>query len=151
MLKIEKLLNELKAWAVSERPLDILVQAVEQGRGEMSVRVFNSEVGTKDVNGAGLGKYSNSYAKQRSRSGRQSKVKDLEFTGALRRDIRTVRNGKNILIAAPSIDERKKISYIEEQSAKNIFDLSKNERSDVYSLIDQNLYEDYKMILNEYL
>lgn len=149
-MRIRSLLNDLKDWAGSEMPVDIVVQSVEQTRFELSKRVFNSKQGAKDVKGQGLGTYSNSYAKYREAKGRQTKVVDLVFDGSLQNSIETVRNGKRIVIAVKSEKEREKIKYLEEQYKKNIFDLSKDEKDFMVKRIRINLEEDFKSILNDY-
>jgi hypothetical protein len=151
MLKVEKLLNELIYWAESERPLDIVVQGVEQGRGLMMNRVFNSEKGTKDVKGKGLGSYSNSYAQTRQKKGLQSKVIDFTFTESLFRDVKLVRNGQQISVAVLNVNERKKVGYLEKRYNANIFDFSKGERDNVLKVIKFNMDKDFESITNEYL
>lgn len=150
-MTVKKLLEELVVWAEGERPLDIVVQAVEQGRSAMAIRIFNDQRGTKDIVGKGLGKYSNPYAELRKARGLQAKVIDLNFTGSLQRDIKTVRNGEKITIAVPSEGERKKIGYIEKRYNTNIFDLSKDEKKEVMSAIKFNLDKDFEEIIGKYL
>lgn len=151
MLKVRKLLEELVDWAEGERPLDIVVQGVEQGRGLMMKRVFNSEQGAKDVTGKGLGKYSNAYATQRKERGLQAKVIDLTYTESLFRDVKTIRNGPQISIAVQSQENRQKVGFIEKRYKKNIFDLSKSERENVLRTIKLNLDKDFEEIVASYL
>jgi hypothetical protein len=147
-MKIENVLNELKGWALSERPLDIMTQAVEQGRSEFMNRVFNSEVGAKDINSKGLGKYSNPYADYRKSLGRQTKVVDLNLTGSLFRDIKTVRSEGGITIAVPSVTEREKIADLERRYRKNIFDLNESEKKTIKTVLKKNYDLDIKDIIN---
>jgi hypothetical protein len=147
-MKIEAILNDLKEWANSERPVDIMVQGVEQGRSEFMNRVFNSEVGAKDVTGKGLGKYSNPYAKFRESRGRQTKVVDLALTDSLFREIKTVRNGQDIIIAVPAVSERIKIGHLENLYKRNIFDLNDKERLTIKTVIKKNHDLDIKQIIN---
>jgi hypothetical protein len=149
-MRLRSLLNDLKDWAGSEMPVDIVVQSVEQTRFQLSKRVFNSSQGTKDVKGQALGTYSNSYAKVRMAAGRQTKVVDLVFEGDLQNSIETVRNGQRIVLAVKSQKEREKIKNLELQYKKNIFDLSKDEKDDMVKRIKTNLEEDFKSILNDY-
>jgi hypothetical protein len=151
MLRVRKLLEELVDWAEGERPLDIVVQGVEQGRGLMMKRVFNSEQGAKDVTGQGLGKYSNSYAQRRQGMGLQAKVIDLTYTESLFRDVKTVRNAEKITIAIQSQENREKVGFIENRYKKNIFDLSKSEREVVLKTIKLNLDKDFEEIVASYL
>lgn len=148
---VEKALNELKNWALSERPLDIIVQAVEQGRGQFMNRVFNSETGAKDITGKGLGKYSNPYAEYRKSLGRQTKVVDLNLTGSLFREIKTVQVEGAVTIAVPSAFERDKIADLERRYRKNIFDLNESEKDLIKITIKKNQDLDIKEIINEAL
>jgi hypothetical protein len=148
-MQIQRILEELRAWAESDRPSDHIVVAVNQARGAMLNRIFNSEAGTKDVNGAGLGKYSNAYAKVRERKGRQTAVKDLEFTGTLRRDIKTIKNGNHIAVVIQSVEERKIAGYLEKMHQnRDIFDFSKDEIKEADAVALALFREDINQILN---
>lgn len=151
MLKIQQMLEELKDWAEGERPLDIVVQGVEQGRGVMSNRIFNSEKGAKGVDGKGFGRYSNEYAKIRSRKGLQTKVIDFSFTESLQKDVKTVRNGNKITIAIQSDVNRLKAGYLEKRYSSNIFDLNKKEKDQILAAIKLNMDKDFEEITAKYL
>jgi hypothetical protein len=67
---------------------DALVAGLNAGMGLMKRRIFNQSL---DAEGVGLGPYfSEQYARDRRRSGRQTARKDLEFEGTLRRAIEVV-------------------------------------------------------------
>jgi hypothetical protein len=67
---------------------DALVAGLNAGMGVMKLRIFNQSL---DALGNSLGPYySETYARDRRREGRQTQRKDLEFTGSLRRSIETV-------------------------------------------------------------
>jgi hypothetical protein len=147
-MDVAKLLTELKSWAESEQPINHVVQGMNQVKGSMEVRIFNSEAGARDVSGNGLGSYSNAYAKFRQSKGRQVKVVDLELTGSLRRDIKVVRSGTTVTCVVPSTEERKKIGYLEAQYNKNIFDFSPAEQEELDEVIKINISQDISDILN---
>jgi hypothetical protein len=127
MFNFNKILQGLKDFAESEVPLDLLYISANEINAEFQNRVFNSEEGAKDTTGKGLGGYSNSYAKKRLKAGRQIKFKDLEFTGSLRRSIRTGRAENEVQILITSGLEVKKAIDLEKQTKKNIFNLSDSE------------------------
>ena len=67
---------------------DALVAGLNAGMGIMKRRIFNQSL---DALGKSLGPYfSESYARDRRREGRQTDRKDLEFKGTLRRSIEVV-------------------------------------------------------------
>lgn len=67
---------------------DALVAGLNAGMAAMKRRIFNQSL---DAQGKGLGPYfSAQYAKRRSKAGRQTGRKDLEFHGTLRREIQVV-------------------------------------------------------------
>ncbi len=148
MIDMRTILINLKTWAQSERPIDHVVQAVEQGSASLKNRVFNSESGTKDVKGVGLGGYSDPYAKVRRKMGRQTAFVDLELTGALRREIKTVRDGSKVGIAIVAKTEREKANYLEQKYKRQIFEINEKEKDEIIETIKFNLSEDVKDIVN---
>lgn len=67
---------------------DALVAGLNAGMGVMKRRIFNQSLA---ADGQSLGPYySEQYARDRRREGRQTARKDLEMTGTLRRTIETV-------------------------------------------------------------
>jgi hypothetical protein len=147
-LNIENILNNLKEYALSEKPINAMVLSVNQGAGGFKNRVFNSEAGTKDINGSGLGKYSNSYAKYRKDRGRQVAHVDLELTGSLRRDIKVISTESTVTCAIISPTERDKVNHLEKLYKKNIFDFSKEEQKEVNELLSNLITNDISNILN---
>jgi hypothetical protein len=145
---IKDILIDLREWAYSSKPLDNILFGVNQTMGGMKMRIFNSEQGAKDVKGAKLGKYSKGYAAYRQREGRQNRYVDLEFTGALRRNIQTVRAGTQVTIAITNQDERLIASYLEKQYGKSIFSLSKEEQVELDAVIRVLFQKDIEEILN---
>lgn len=131
MLNFSKILKEIKTFAESETPLDFLLIAVNETKAEFTNRAFNSEQGSKDNKGKGLGNYSNSYASFRASKGRQNKKVDLELTGSLRRDLKTIRKENSISMQFLSADEVKKIGYLETKYKTTIFELSEDEKLSV--------------------
>jgi hypothetical protein len=146
--KIEKVLESLKQYAESPAPINNIVAAMNQGGASFKNRVFNSEAGTKDVVGMGLGKYSNSYAAYRESKGRQTKAVDLELTGSLRRDIKVVEAGGVVRLIVQSPFERQKVGKLEKLYKKNIFDLNTKEKTEVNGVLSKLISEDIKEILN---
>jgi hypothetical protein len=127
MFEFEKILKGLREFAESEVPLDLLFISANEVKADFQNRVFNSEDGSKDRTGKGLGGYSNKWAKVRREAGRQTKFKDLEFTGSLRRSIRTARTDDEIQILITSSLEVKKAVDLERITRKDIFSLSDSE------------------------
>jgi hypothetical protein len=67
---------------------DAMVAGLNAGMAAMKLRIFNQSL---DALGNSLGPYySEQYARDRRREGRQTARKDLEFTGSLRRSIEVV-------------------------------------------------------------
>jgi hypothetical protein len=130
-MDIRQVFESLKDYVESGKALDRIVLSVNQGKSDLQTRVFNSEKGAKDVQGSGLGKYSNTYAKYRQNNGRQTNVVDLEYTGSLRRNFQVTQVGTRAVIVVPDSKERQKIGYLETQYKKNIFSLSKEEKLDI--------------------
>ena len=146
MLQFNKILTGLKDFAESEVPLDLLFVAVNETKAEFTNRAFNSETGSKDAKGKGLGKYSNGYASYRSSKGRQIKNVDLELTGSLRRDLKVIRsNDTTISMVYLSPEEQKKIGYLENNYKTSIFELSETEQNSVFekslTLINREIKE----------
>ena len=133
MLQFNKILTGLKDFAESEVPLDLLFVAVNETKADFTNRAFNSETGSKDAKGKGLGKYSNGYASYRASKGRQIKNVDLELTGSLRRDLKVIRsNDTTISMFFLSPEEQKKIAYLESNYKTSIFELSETEQNAVF-------------------
>ena len=133
MLQFNKILTGLKDFAESERPLDLLFVAVNETKADFTNRAFNSETGSKDAKGKGLGKYSNGYASYRASKGRQIKNVDLELTGSLRRDLKVIRsNDTTISMIFLSPEEQKKIAYLESNYKTPIFETSETEQNAVF-------------------
>ena len=128
MFEFEKILKGLRDFAESEVPLDLLYIAANEVNAEFQNRVFNSEEGAKDKTGKGLGGYSNKWAKVRKKAGRQTKFKDLEFTGSLRRSIRTARTENEAQILITSGLEVQKAKEKKKLTQKDIFSLSDSEK-----------------------
>jgi hypothetical protein len=146
MLQFNKILTGLKDFAESEIPLDLLFVAVNETKADFTNRAFNSETGSKDAKGKGLGKYSNVYASYRISKGKQIKNVDLEFTGSLRRDLKVIRsNDTTISMLYLSPDEQKKIGYLETNYKTSIFELSNDEQNSVFekslTLINREIKE----------
>jgi len=175
MFDIIRKLNELKSYANSEKPLDKMIIAINEGQAEIKLRVFNSETGTKDVDGATLGTYSDnklplfffedkarrkvnldkkkykhgiSYKDWRSLNGLQSKVVDLEFSGDLRRSISTVKiNTTTIAVEIRDNENIKKANYLENMFSSSIFEASEKEKNEIMENIRLYISNDIKSIL----
>lgn len=145
--RVKQILQRLVDYGESTAPVDNIVFAMNQTRGAVSNRIFNSEAGTKDVSGAGLGKYSNSYAEYRKSKGRQANVVDLEFTGSLRRNLQVVQLQNKVTLAVVSNTERLKVGYLEKQYRKDIFSVSSNERNEFFQSLNELYKQDIKNIL----
>jgi hypothetical protein len=150
MSKIKAYLLALKSYMNSSQPIDNVVQAVNAGRAEMEVRIFNSETGAKDTKGShlGSGKYSNPYAKFREKKGRQTNNIDLEVTGSLRKSINTVNAQSRVSIAISDQEEQKIAGYLQENYKTTIFELSEEEKKFVKEQYTINIENDLKRIAN---
>jgi DNA-binding cell septation regulator SpoVG len=148
MNDLQKILLRLRAWTDSTAPIDNIVQGMNQGKSAMQNRIFNSEQGTKDVSGRGLGTYSDPYKKYRQKRGRQTAHVDLELTGSLRRDIKVIQENAKVAIAVPSSVERAKIGYLEKQFSTTIFDITTDEKQEIMDVIEYNFGQDIKQIIN---
>lgn len=148
MNDLQKILLRLRAWTDSTAPIDNIVQGINQGKSAMQNRIFNSEQGTKDISGRGLGTYSDPYKKYRQKRGRQTAHVDLELTGSLRRDIKVIQENAKVAIAVPSSLERAKIGYLEKQFSTTIFDITSDEKQEIMDVIEYNFGQDIKQIIN---
>lgn len=148
MNDLQKILLRLRAWTDSTAPINNIVQGMNQGKSAMQNRIFNSEQGTKDVSGRGLGTYSDPYKKYRQKRGRQTAHVDLELTGSLRRDIKVIQENAKVAIAVPSSLERAKIGYLEKQFSTTIFDITSDEKQEIMDVIEYNFGQDIKQIIN---
>ncbi len=142
------ILKQLKEFANSEVPLDLLLISVNETKAEMQNRIFNSEKGAKDVKQKSLTPYSKAYAKYRKDLGRQVKYKDLELTGALRRELETIKTDGSIKILIRSEKEVKKATYLEQQEKKTIFALSEEEEQAVFEKASILFSREIKQILD---
>jgi hypothetical protein len=149
MVNFSKILKEVRDFAESEVPLDLLLIAVNESKAEFTNRVFNSESGTKDTKGKGLGKYSNSYASYRLSIGRQINNVDLELTGSLRRDLKTIRKENSISMRFLATDEVKKIGYLETQYKTSIFDLNEDEKKGVFTKANALFMNEINQIIKD--
>lgn len=149
-MKIIDILAKLRAWAESDRPIDILFIAVNEVSSDFQIRIFNSEIGYRDTKGnAPKPTYSDPYKKVRERKGRQTKVVDLEFTGALRRSIKTVREQTGVKFILSSEQESKISTYLEKYRGTKIFDLSESEQKRITEIAVELMIKDIKEIFNE--
>lgn len=89
-------------------------------------RVFSR--GAKDINGSDLKPYSEGYAKKRERAGRQTKKKDLIFTGALFESVQVGTKDNRPAMGFLNEGNATIGSYQEEQNNTKIFQLSDQER-----------------------
>ncbi len=80
--------------------------------------------------------------------GRQTAVVDLELTGALRREVKTVRDGTKVGIAIVAKTEREKANYLEQKYKRTIFEISEAEKEEIIETIKYNFSEDVKDIVN---
>jgi hypothetical protein len=149
MVNFSKILKEVRDFAESEVPLDLLLIAVNESKAEFTNRVFNSESGTKDTKGKGLGKYSNSYASYRRSIGRQTNNVDLELTGSLRRDLKSIRKENSISMQFLATDEVKKIGYLETQYKTRIFDLNEEEKKGVFTKANTLFMNEINQIIKD--
>jgi hypothetical protein len=150
-LEINQILKRLRDYSESTAPIDNIVTAMNQTKGAVQNRIFNSEDGSKDSQGKGLGKYSNSYAGVRRESGRQANKVDLEFTGSLRRNLQVVQSDNKVTLAIVSNSERQKAQYIENRYGKKgnseIFTISKEESEEFYGTLNLLFKQDINFIL----
>ena len=117
----------------------------------MQNRIFNSEVGAKDVDGNSMPKsaqsgkaYSASWGQVRKEKGRQIDHKDFSFTGSLIKSIKVEREGDKYRI---TMSDSVKARNIELQEGKDIFSLSQEEYDLFYEIFTELLIEDIKAII----
>jgi hypothetical protein len=150
-MDILKKLERLKEYASSNEPLDHIFFAVNQARGEMMSRVFDSTKGYKDVDGKSSPKpYSKTYANYRASLGRQTKVVDLSLTGNLMNSIRTVTKGTEVVITIQ--EDKKKLDDIQKRHSgkleRTVLTLSEEEEKIANELSAKLILEDLKTIFN---
>lgn len=149
MINFIEVINGLKDYIQSSEPLDTILIAVNESKAEITNRIFNSEKGTKDVKGTDLKAYSKEYAKYRQSLGRQIKNVDLELTGSLRRNLKTVRRDKNFTIQFDSQTEISKIKDIEKKYNKVIFDSTEEETNNLVKKVNEYLLKDLARVIEE--
>jgi hypothetical protein len=147
MLNFLKILQDLKDFADSEVPLDLLFIAVNETKAEVANRIFNSETGTTAKDGKKLRAYSQGYAEYRRSLGRQTKVVDLELTGSLRRELKVFKKNESITMGFLSKTETKKIGYLEKGYKKTIFEANKDEVASVNEKANKLFLNEIKTIL----
>lgn len=105
---------------------DALVGGLNAGMAAMKRRIFNQSL---DAEGNSLGPYfSEQYARDRRRAGRQTAKKDLEFDGSLRRSIEVVTVNNTKAEIRITNDENADIARYQEQQIYNLRnDLPANE------------------------
>lgn len=149
-MKIVEILGKIKAWAESDRPIDIMFLAVNEVSADFQLRIFNDQIGYRDTKGnAPKPTYSDPYKKVRAKAGRQTNVVDLEFTGALRRSIKTVREQTGVKFVLSSEQEAKISTYLEKYRGTKIFDLSESELKRITEIAVELMAKDLKEIFNE--
>lgn len=149
-MKILQALTKLKQWADSDRPIDIMIIALNEVNADYQNRIFNSEQGYRDTNNnAPKPTYSNPYTKKRAKAGRQINHVDFEFTGALRRSINLVREATGVKLVINSTQEAKIASYLETQRNTKIFTLSETEKKELSTKIATLMVKDLKQIFDE--
>jgi hypothetical protein len=147
MLNFLKILQDLKDFADSEVPLDLLFIAVNETKAEVANRIFNSETGTSAKNGKKLKGYSAAWAEYRESLGRQTKVVDLELTGSLRRDLKVFRKNESIKMGFLSQTETDKIIDLEKLYKKTIFEANQDEAASVNEKANKLFLNEIKTIL----
>ncbi|MFA9213890.1 MAG: hypothetical protein ACEQSR_08595 [Candidatus Methylacidiphilales bacterium] len=101
MGKIEAYLKDLISYAESAEPLNNMQFAMNQLKSKLELRLFNSNVGAKDVNGKNAGGYSKGYKAKRAANKRQTIRKDFNLTDTLAKSFKLAveeREGKYFLI-----------------------------------------------------
>lgn len=151
---------------------EALAVGVNAARGEMSNRIFNQG---KDSKGTPLGPYKgrkkkanpkfkseavkkflvgnltdfSPYMMKRINAGRQVNYKDLEFTGDLRRGIKTVKKNNEYVVCAIVNDKLILIAEGQEQQLKTtIVSLSESERETLKLNVNAALKQLYARIIN---
>ncbi len=148
MINFSKILKEVKDFAQSELPLDLLLIAVNETKADFANRAFNSESGSKDINGKRLGKYSNNYASYRRSLGRQTKSVDLELTGSLRRALKVVRKSDSIAIQFVANNELQKAGYLESRYKTRIFELNNEEKQAINQKANKSFMNEINNIIS---
>lgn len=142
-------LKLLRDYALSGRVEDNLFVAMNETVGLMKNRIFNSEVGTKDVNNNKIPvPYSNPYKKHRAKKGRQTAVVDFEFTGKLRNATKVIKTDKGSAIQIPTNPESEISSYIEDYRKSDVFNLSDSEKTHLKETAGKLMIEDLKEIFS---
>jgi hypothetical protein len=117
-LALQKRLELIKATIQAGAFSDALAAGLNAGMALMKRRIFNQSL---DANGQTLGPYfSEQYARDRRRHGRQTARKDLEYDGTVRRSIEVVTvNNKRAEIRFTN-DQTAKIGRYQEQQIFNL-------------------------------
>ena len=152
--KMEAILRELTEYFNEERYTDLVLVALNEARGTMQNRIFNSSEGAKDIEGRPMenndksgGAYSLTWGKTRTSKGRQIKHKDFSFTGSLIHSIKVEREGDKYKI---TMSDSAKANLIEKQNKKEIFSLSDEEVELFNDTFKTLLLEDLQKILAKY-
>ena len=153
-MKILQVLTKIKEWANSDRPIDILFIAVNEVSADFQIRVFNDQIGYRDIYGnAPKPTYSDPYKKVRANYNppKQTNVVDFQLSESLRRSIKTVREQTGVKLVLSTAQEAKISAFIEQYRGTKIFELSEEENKRVSEIAIELMLKDIKAIFNEFL
>lgn len=87
-MSLKTYLQDLIEYAQSGEVINHVQFSMNQLKSAIELRVFNSEGGTKDINGVSAGGYSEQYKKKRAANKRQTNRKDFNITDTLANSLR---------------------------------------------------------------
>ncbi len=135
------------AQRLSRSESKFLVLGGKRLEGLMKRRIFNAG---KDTSDQKIGSYKSTYwEKKRKAKGRQTSKVDLQFTGSLLTSTKTVKDGKDVVIAIVNDLDYKKARGNEQRRKKDIFLPTKKEIRQTEDYMTDLIIEDVeKEILN---
>lgn len=153
--KMQAILKDITDYINNEGYSDIVLIALNEAKGTMQNRIFDSSDGSKDVTGKPMANnaktgqaYSVSWGQVRKSYGRQTKVKDFSFTGSLVKSIQIVQEGGKYKI---TMSDSAKANLIEKNEGKDIFSLS-DEEQEVFKDVFRELFmQDLKKIVAKHV
>lgn len=128
-------LNNLKT-ALKDISLRLQLVGLTEMKARLKMRVF--QLG-QDVKGSLLSGYNVTYAKKRTKAGRQTGKKDLYFTGNLFQSIETGESGGNVVLGFTNEREAQIAKYQEEREGTIIFSPSEEEEEATFKVIEREI------------
>lgn len=148
-MEFENLGEALKKFAASLREINITVAAAKDAEGLIKQRIFNEG---KAASGRMLGKYkSKSWKEKRKKKGRQVAYRDFEYTGDLRRSIKTGTRGDKAatveIAGQEQIDKANKLTRI---AGGDVFVLNEAEADEVIKRAEKHIDKEIDKLFDKY-